>query len=349
MALTTVTANLVEEKWDNDFFASYVRANRFNRYMGTDTNSVIQIKENLTKAAGDRIHLALITELTGAGVTGDGLLEGNEEALSQYEFPITVAMRRNAVAITGNQEQFTGIDLRNAAKAQLKNWAMKKLRTDIINALGSTDGSTAYASASEADKDAWLADNSDRVVFGDGTTAAAYTDHSADLALVTSSMTITKEIVSLMKATAELASPIIRPVTVGEDSENYVLFVGSGAFRDLKVDLAETLRNAQERGDGNPLFKDGDLMYDGVVIRKIQEIPATGTVGGSSARLEPIYLCGAQALGVAWAQRTKSNTETRDYGFVNGVEIREMLGVKKCLFNDKQHGVVTGYVAALAI
>jgi N4-gp56 family major capsid protein len=348
MALTTVTTNLVEEQWDNDYFVSYVRANRFNRYMGTTTNSIIQIKEQLGKQAGDTIHLSLITELTGSGVTGDGLLEGNEEALSQYECPIVVAMRRNAVAVTSNQEQFTGIDLRNAAKEQLRNWSMKKLRTDVINALGSTDGTTAYASATEGAKDTWLAANADRVVFGDGS-VGGYTDHSADLALVTASMKLNRALVSKLKAVAEKASPIIRPVTVGEDSENYVLFVGSGAFRDLKVDLDTTLQNAQERGDGNPLFKDGDLMYDGVVIRKIQEIPATGTVGATSARLEPVYLCGAQALGVAWAQRTKSATEVRDYGFVKGVEIHEMLGTKKLFFNSKQHGVVTGYVGATAI
>lgn len=348
MAITTVTTNLKEQVWDNDYFESYVRANRFNRYMGGDSNSIIQLKQDLTKQAGDKIHLSLITELTGAGVTGDGLLEGNEEALSQYECPITVAMRRNAVAVTMNQEQFTGIDLRNAAKAQLKNWSMKKLRTDIINALGSTDGTTAYASATEGAKDAWLVANADRVVFGDGS-VGGYTDHSADLALVTASMKLNRALVSKLKAVAEKASPIIRPVTVGEDSENYVLFVGSGAFRDLKVDLDTTLQNAQERGDGNPLFKDGDLVYDGVVIRKIQEIPATGTVGATSARLEPVYLCGAQAMGVAWAQRTRSTTETRDYGFVNGVCISEMLGVSKLFFNSKQHGVVTGYVGALAI
>jgi N4-gp56 family major capsid protein len=348
MALTSVTANLVEQQWDSDFFASYVRANRFNRYMGSDSNSIIQVKQDLTKSAGDRIILALVTELTGAGVTGDTLLEGAEEALSQYDCPITVATRRNAVAVTMNQEQFTGIDLRNAAKAQLKNWAMKKLRTDIINCLGSDDGTTAYASVAEGEKDTWLAANSDRIVFGDGS-VGGYTDHSADLALVTSSMTLTKEIVSKLKAVAETATPIVRPVTVGEDSENYVLFVGSGAFRDLKADLAQTLREGEVRGDGNPLFKDGDLMYDGVVIRKIQEIPATGTVGASSARLEPVYLCGAQALGVAWAQRTRSKTEERDYGFVHGVAIHEMLGVKKLMFNSVQHGVVTGYVAAAAI
>jgi N4-gp56 family major capsid protein len=348
MALTTVTANLVEQQWDNAFFSEYVRKNRFNRYMGTNSNSIIQIKEQLGKSAGDRIHLALITELTGAGVTGDSLLEGNEEALTQYECPITVATRRNAVAVTMNQEQFTGIDLRNAAKEQLRNWAMKKLRTDIINALGSTDGTTAYASATEGAKDAWLVANADRVRFGDGS-VGGYTDHSADLALVTSSMTLTKEIVSKLKATAENADPAIRPVTVGEDSENFVLFVGSGAFRDLKADLAQTLREGEVRGDGNPLFNDGDLMYDGVVIRKIPEIAATGNVGASSARIEPVYLCGAQALGVAWAQRTRSQTETRDYGFVHGVAISEMLGVKKLLFNGVQHGVVTGYVAAAAV
>lgn len=348
MALTTVTANLVEQQWDNDFFESYVRANRFNRYMGTDSNAVIQVKQDLTKAAGDRIHLALITELTGAGVTGDSLLEGNEEALSQYECPITIATRRNAVAVTMNQEQFTGIDLRNAAKSQLKNWAMKRLRTDIINALSSNDGTTAYSAQTEGEKDTWLAANSDRVRFGDGS-VGGYTDHSADLALITSSMTLTKEIVSKLKATAEAASPLIRPVVVGEDSENFVLFVGSGAFRDLKADLAQTLREGEVRGDGNPLFKDGDLMYDGVIIRKIQDIPATGTVGAASARIEPVYLCGAQALGVAWAQRTRSATETRDYGFVHGVAIHEMLGVRKMFFNSKQHGVVTGYVAAAAV
>ena len=347
MAFTTVNSANVEEIWDADFYKSYVRANRFARYMGTTANSVIAVKEDLTKKSGDGITIPLITELSGAGVTGNSLLEGNEEALGNYGHKIEVATRRNAVAVTDNDQQFTGIALRDAAKEQLKLWAMKALRTDIITALGSKSG-TAYGSASEATKDAWLVANSDRVMFGDGT-VGAYTDHSADLLLVTASMKLTKETVSKAKARAENAAPHIRPVTVGEDSETFVMFVGSGAFRDLKADLATTLQNAQERGDGNPLFNDGDLMYDGVIIRKIQEIAATGTVGASSARIEPYYLCGAQALGVAWAQRTKSTTEVRDYGFVKGVGIHEMLGVEKLIYNGKDHGVFTGYVGALAV
>ncbi len=104
-----------------------------------------------------------------------------------------------------------------------------------------------------------------------------------------------------------------------------------------------------ERGKSNPLWRDGDLMYDGVVIRKIQEIATIGTVGASSARLEPVFLCGAQALAYAVAQRTKSTTEVRDYGFVKGVGIHEMRGILKTVFNSKDHGVFTGYVGATAV
>lgn len=346
MAFTTVNAANVEELWDSNFFKSYVRTNRFNRYMGRNENSIIQVLENLTKSAGDGITIPLITELAGAGVTGNGLLVGNEEALGNYGHKLDVATLRHAVAVTDNDQQFTGIPLRDAAKEQLKLWAMKKLRADIITALGSKSG-TAYGSASEGVKDAWLVANSDRVMFGDGS-VGGYTDHSADLSLTTASMKLTKEVVSKAKARAEVAGPIIRPVTVGEDSETYVMFVGSGAFRDLKVDLATSLQNAQERGDSNPLWNDGDLMWDGVVIRKIQEIATIGTVGATSARLEPYFLCGAQALGCAWAQRTKSTTEVRDYGFVKGVGIHEMRGVEKLIYNSKDHGVFTGYVGALA-
>lgn len=347
MAFTTVQAANVEEVWDSDFFKSYVRANRFKRYMGTNENSVIQIKDDLTKKAGDGITIPLVTELTGAGQTGNGLLEGNEEALGNYGHKIDISTLRHAVAVTDNDQQFTGIDLRNAGKEMLKLWAMSKLRTDIITALGSKSG-TAYGSAAEAVKDAWLVANSDRVMFGDGS-VGAYTDHSADLLLVTAAMKLTKETVSKAKARAEQASPKLRPIVVGEDSENFVLFCDARAFRDLKTDLATSLQNAQERGDNNPLWRDGDLMWDGVVIRKIQEIATLGAVGAASALVSPYFLCGAQALGVAWAQMTKSTTDTRDYGFVKGVGIHEMRGVEKLIYNSKDHGVFTGYVGATAL
>ena len=352
MALTTVAAANVEEVWDATYFEQYVRSNRFKRYMGTDENAIIQVLEDLTKKAGDGITVPLVTKLTGAGQTGNGLLEGNEEALGNYGHKIDIATRRHAVAVTDNDQQFTSIQIRDAAKSMLKLWSMEKLRTDIITALGSistgTGTSLSYGSASAAQRNAWLVANADRILFGDGS-VGGFTVLATDIALVTAAMSMKKEVVSRAKARAETANPIIRPVVVGEDSENYVMFVGSGAFRDLKADLGTSLQNAQERGDTNPLWKDGDLMWDGVVIRKIQEIATLGTVGAASARIEPYFLCGAQAIGCAWAQKTKSTTEVRDYGFVKGCGVHEMLGVEKLVFNGKDHGVFTGFIGATAV
>ena len=114
-------------------------------------------------------------------------------------------------------------------------------------------------------------------------------------------------------------------------------------------------REARPRDvERNPIFQDGDLIYDGVIIREIPEIPATGTVGAESARVEPVYLCGAQALGVAWGQEPKRITDDFDYGHQKGVGTVEARGIEKMRFPTGgssalvDHGMVTGYVAAAA-
>lgn len=350
MALTTVSAGNVVTQWDSKFWAEYVRGNRFKRYMGTDENSIIQLVEDLSVKKGGSVILPLVSKLTGAGVTGNGLLEGNEEALANYDFEIAVDTLRHAVAVTDHEQQLTEIELRSAAKTMLKLWAMEKMRDGLITALGSIDG-VAYGTATAGQKDTWTVNNSDRVLFGNSTANYSAT-HSTGLAAVdTTNDLCSKSTLETLRDIAETANPLIRPVSVGEDEETFVAFTGSKNFRNLKNDLETVHQDAMERGKTNPLFRDGDLMYDGIVIRKIPEIGVLTGVGtdpdGAGAEpqgdVQPIYLCGAQALGVAWAKRTKSTTDTRDYGFVKGVGIHEMRGIEKCRFNSKDHGIVTGF------
>ena len=352
MALTTVqTANVVKQ-WDADFFREYIRDNRFARYQGTDVNSIIQLKEDLTKKPGDALTLSLVAALSGAGVTGNGLLEGNEEAMLNYGHQVSINAYRNAVAITEWEQQKSAMGLRNAAKPLLKEWAMQLNKSQILTALGSVRANSgtivAYGSATETQKDEWLTANDDRIIFGDGVGNTVAGDHSASLLAITSSMTLTADLVSLYKRVAKRADPIIRPVRVNGDEEWYVLFVDSLAYRDLKADMKTVHSEARERGKNNPLFTDGDIMYDGVIVREIPEIASLGAVGDSSATVSPVYLCGAQALGHVIGKRWTSTTETRDYGFVNGTAITGFHGIEKLFFNAKQHGVLTGYVAAAA-
>lgn len=355
MALTPAASGLTPQQWDDKFFMEYVRESRFKRYMGTDENSIIHTKENLTKAKGDKITFASVNKLTGAGVTGNTTLEGNEEALDSRSMAVTVAPLRHAVAVTEWDEQKSAIELRDTAKMALKLWMMEKMRDGIITALGSING-VPFASADATARNAWVVDNADRVLFGKLKSNYSATHATALGNIDNTDDKLTTAAVSLMKRIAQQASPAIKPIRLREDEEWFVLFANSQAFRDLSNDTAmqQANRDARPRSvDDNPLFTGGSLVWDGVIIREIPEIP---TVSNGSIIVGPNYLCGAQAVGVAWAQRTRTRTDTRDYGFVNGVAIGEMRGIEKLLFGTgagdtddlKDHGVVTGWFAAVA-
>lgn len=354
MADTVVATALRVQQWEEDFFAEYVRDTAFNAQMGMDENSVIQVKEQLGKAPGDKINIPLVTRLTGTGTFGDNTLEGNEENVGTYNHQLTVNMIRHAVRVGKMEQQATAIDILDAGKTMLKLWSMDKLRGSIIDSLYSPvlDGKTLYASATEAQKDAWLAANSDRVQAGalrSNTTTTL--DHSTSLGNVDSTNDkLTTGMISLMKRLAKTASPRIRPISVKGGREYFILYAGSLAFRDLKEGTAmqQANRDARVRGEDNPIFDDGDLLWDGVIIKEIPEISSISAVGASSIDVQPVFLCGAQAVGHAWAQRTKTVTESFDYKSKTGVAIEEIRGTEKLMFNSKQQGLVTGYVSAVA-
>lgn len=365
MADTTAASGLTVQQWDDKFFVDYVRESRFKPYMGEDENALIQVKNDLTKKSGDSITFALVNELTNAGVTGSDTLEGNEEDLASRSFRVYVDKLRNATRVSEMNEQKSAIDLRNAGRASLKKWIMAKTRDQIITALGSING-VAYASATEAQKDAYLDDNYDRVLFGAAKSNATATggtvayDFSASLLNCdTTNDKFTPTTLSLMKRMAQSASPKVSPfMTKKGDQEWFVAFVPAPLFRDFSSNATVTQanRDALVRGESNPIFTGGELVWDGCIVREIPEIAGLGAVGNSSALVAPVYLCGAQALAMAWAKRTTSVDKTFDYGDKFGVAIEEIRGIRKIIFGSgtadtddlKDHGVVTGFFAYTA-
>lgn len=354
MTNTTISTDLRVKQWDDKAHMEYIRANRFKRYMGTDQNSIIQMVEKLTKTKGDAITIPLVGALdASAGPnTGATSLVGNEKALPNDGFQIPIGVVRDAVVVNVEEEQASPIDIRNAARVSLKDLQMRYLRNDIITALGSITG-VAYGTSSAAQKNAWNVLNSDRILFGDAV-ANYNATHATALNNVAAADTLSTDIVSLMKRIAQGAVNVngdgIRPFTYGEDEETFVMFVGSKAYRDLKKDMETVHQDARERAKTNPLFTGTTSLYwDGVVIREIPEIAGFNNTAGTVVRVEPTYLCGAQALAVAWAKRTTTTLRKEDdYGFQRGVGFMELRGVEKVLYGaaGAQWGMVTGFVAA---
>ena len=362
MAQTYAVAGLTPQQWDAEFFRDYVRMSRYKRYMGVDEASIFQLKDDLSKKRGDRVTFALVNELTGNGVTGNSTLKGNEERLNSRSHAVTVDVLRHAVAVDDWDVQKSVIDLRNAARTQIREWAQKKLRDDCTDALGEIDG-VLFNSATNAQRDTWQVNNRDRLVFGTGT--VTQTTFASAISFSTTAQ-LTPNLLSLMKRLAQAASPKVKPVYVREmDQEWYVAFVGPRAWRDLTEDnpttnvLTLANRDARVRGVDNPLFTGDSLVWDGMILREIPEIQAlsSSVASISGLAIEPVYLCGAQAVGLAWAQRTKSTTDTDDYEFLHGVGVQEIRGIEKLRFGTstsadlttpKDHGIVTAFVAAAA-
>jgi hypothetical protein len=363
MAITYTASAARVQAWDDDFWTEYVRESRWKPYMGTSENSIIQVKERGSGLwrRGDRFTYNFVGQLTNSGVTGSNMMEGNEEALDQKAFLLSVDKIRNAVLIPEVEEIKNAIDLRDAGRTTLKTWISKDLRDKLTLAAGNING-VAFASATEAQRDAWLDYNFDRALFGaavsntDSTGGTVAYDFSDSLATIDNTADkLTPAAVSLMKRIAQSANPIITPVRTKGDEEWYVLLVNRLAMRDLKehATMTQANRDARERGKDNPIFTGAELLWDGVIIREFPEIPLTtnGTI-----QVGPVYLMGAQALAMAWARRSRTVTKTFDYDDKWGVEMSEIRGMDKIRFayNDsddthtKDAGMVTGWFAAVA-
>ncbi len=356
MSETALTENLRVKRWESKFFKEYVRDGRFAPYMGTDEFSMIQVKD-LAGKTGKDLSITLINRLTGAGVTGKLTLKGNEEAMDQRTFVFSVDRVRHAVLHDRLDEEFSAINLVEAKDAIIKDWFKEKMRDQIIEALGSING-VAYASADDTQKDAWLVDNADRVLFGASVSNNSANDHSASLLNIDNTADkFNGSVLKLMKRRAKNANPKIRPIKVSGDEEWYVAFAGTNTFRDFSEDSAvqQANREAWQRGADNPLFTGGDLIYDGCIVREVPDIADIAGVGAGGIDVGPVYLCGAQALGVCWKQRTRMISDVDDYGAKKGAGAEEIRDIKKLLFgkgvSDRsdlvQHGVLTAYCASV--
>lgn len=356
MADTNAATGLTVQQWEDKFFTETIQENPLKPLMGSDESAVIQVKEDLTKKKGDVITIALVNRLKGAGKTGSATLEGFEEEMVSRSHDITVNKTRNAVRVAEMEEQQSAIPLRDAAKVVLKDWAIENLRDRCVTALGSING-IAFPAATEAQRDAWLVDNADRVVFGSA--AAGLTDASADFALLdTTADLFTTAVLDKMIYKAKTSKPKIRPVRDSGNGRRYfIVLAHPAAFADLRASMTATLAATASTLEGSKLFEGGDLHWNGAIVKEFDNLPVYLNLGASATtEVTPVYLLGAQALGVAYAKRWRSRTEEFDYGDKHGVAIDAIDGVNKLQFGSgagdrddlKDHGVVTGYVATLA-
>jgi N4-gp56 family major capsid protein len=358
---------LTEEKWPTTFFEYMLENMQLSKFIGESANSVIQTNSDLSKEAGDKVTFRLRMPLSNAGGYDDSDLEGNEEALNFYNFPVEIHERGNAVKSAGKMtEKRTKIQIIREATEALGDWAAEQLDNDLVYALSGIGNQGTYSGEGTSDISTVneKAPSTNRIWRG-GQTAAGVVEKVATDALIdsTTNNLFGTKVIEAVKRKAAMASPKFRPVMINGRGY-YILLVHPLQTKALKNETStvnswsEIQKLARERGIGNPLFgKQGsgrDRMFDGVVgvwddciiyeydriqTRVAGEVFDSGDAMHSNVvdgtyRVARALLLGAQAGSLAWGQMWKRYLKDFDYNRKPGTAIDGIYGVSKTQFAD---------------
>jgi hypothetical protein len=374
MAYTEVQEALELTKWRKEYWTEYVRESGFGRYMSASPTAMFTTVRELIDG-GKEVVVPLVGSLKGRGV-GTGLLTGNEERLDTFNFKVRPVWRRNAVVTKKSMIQLSVIDILKAHKGALKLWSSDDMHERMVEAFSvvaedetrfddelGLGKQVPYSEATATQRNNWLTDNYNRALFGISQSNTVAGNFASSLANVDTTNDLWSA--AMIDAAKDLAETRdresglrqVRPYKAGMDGDGgYVLWVPTRAFNRLRADtdIKEFNKHSISREQNtNPYFVGGDLMWNGVVIKKEPSLPVLEDVGASSADVAPGYLCGAQALAVSWGQDPISTKRTDDdYQFIKGVGTEELRGIDKTFFKSTtdvgpgmQHGIVSVFGA----
>jgi len=352
MAATDYPVNhpLAVKLWSKKLFQEALKQTWASKFMGKSSNSLIQIKDETQKSAGDKITYGLRMQLTGAGVQGDGTLEGNEEALVTYSDSVLINQLRHAVRSNGKMsEQRVPFSVREEARMGLQDWWADRIDTWVMNQLTGNGGAadTRYTGNNTVTEP-----DSDHPICGGGhdaeTSLSATTTESLQLSDI-------DRLVAKAKTFTTGTDPSIRPVNVAGE-EKYVLFIHPYQMYRLRTANASSVNNYIEifraammggKYKDNPIVTGASFEYNNVIVHESTRIPViTGTPNsGTAADFRRAVFCGAQAGCMAYGRgNSPSNMdwteELFDYGNQLGVEAGCIAGFKKSIFNSKDFATI---------
>lgn len=344
MAETAYGVNAPEAKklWSSQLAREALKATWIQRFVGDSSDDVLQTYTDTKKSEGDRVRVTLRMQLTGDGVSGDGTLEGNEEALSTYTDDLFIDQLRHAVKSAGKMtEQRIPWSIREEAMMGLKDWWAGRMDTAFFNQM------CGYTVANDPRFTGLNA-----VIAPDAAHAFRANAKANDQSLIAGDEFTLGQIDGLVAA-AKLMTPVIRPIKVGGE-DRYAMVIHTNQVTQLRTNTATgqwlDIQKAAMTGDGskdNPVMTGALGVYNGVILHESTRITpgvnsATGvTVPGTRRAV----LLGAQAGAIGFGKGQSFdnfdwNEELFDYGNKLGVEAGLIHGLKKLRFNNADFSTI---------
>lgn len=132
MAYTSYGVNdaLAVKLWSKKLAHEALKATEIAPLIGDDSNSIIQLKTETQKGAGDKVTCGLRMQLSGDGFTENETAEGNGESLTTYSDSIFINELGHVVGVKSQNTidaQRVPFDLREEARMGLADWYAKRM------------------------------------------------------------------------------------------------------------------------------------------------------------------------------------------------------------------------------
>lgn len=321
--------------------------------MGEDENSIIQVKTETKKDKGDSVTFALLARLASDGFSEGQTAVGNAEAMSLYSQACVI----NEIGTTCAPPSQDSIDhqrvpfnLRDEAKGLLGLWFGERWAKWFFN---QACGYVAETRDKYYGFNAPAQPTSTRYVCGE---ASSTTDEQLD-----SNDTFVLELLDKAVEKAVVGAPMVRPVRVsGEDM--YVVYLHPYQVTSLRTNTStgqwlDIQKAAMSGGkiSNNPIFTGALGVYNGVVIRKSQDVTqgARTDTGAAITTVRRAVLLGAQSVVMGFGTgkaltKYRWSEELIDHGRKLEVGGWTFAGMKKTKFNSVDFGTIVISTYAVA-
>ncbi|MDE2471247.1 MAG: N4-gp56 family major capsid protein [Bradyrhizobium sp.] len=351
MATTNYATNnpLAVKLWSKMLSVEALKATWIYRFVGDSTSSMIQIKDETSKSAGDQITYGLRMQLSGNGVIGDGTLEGQEEALTTYSDALVINQLRHAVRSQGRMsQQRVPFSVRDEALSGLRDWWADRIDyagfNQLCGNLGPSSPTTVTSDIRWTGLNATIAPDANHYFNAAGT---------GDDTGLGSTNVFSLTMLDAAVERAKTLTPAIRPVDV-KGKRFYCAWLHPYQVTDLRTSTATgqwlDIQKAAMTGglvEDNPIF-DGSLgVYNGIILhedtRVSQGYNPTGPTAISTVRRG--VFAGAQAAMIGFGRDNSINKftwveELFDYENQLGVSAGLIWGLKKTVFNSADFATV---------
>lgn len=312
------TDGMTAETWAKRFWIEAMTESFFQSkgLIGPNENNDIIVSFNdLEREQGYQHSFGQIRELSGAGVSGDSIMEGNEEEPDIFDSQVTLAQKRNAIRTKGKlSDQYpSDKSVRKWAKELLKRWKAEMIDQQIFDDLSTSLTKTIWG--------------------GDATATASI--EAGDY--------MTLNLIAKAVAYSDKATPMIMGKMKGGERTRVCVMSPDQAFdlRERDAAWAQAQREATMRSEKNRVFTDAMGMWQSTALYKHKRVPIATTWGGGGATdgATALFL-GVSAGAIAWAKKSIWNEKTFDYGNKVGFCIGAIWGSAKAVFNSADNAVV---------